>query len=700
MQDKTLRARIKLLTALLIVLAAITSVLTNAVTFDIPEELKGWAWLLLGFIVLVTVLGTWHIADLQERREAKSKMQGRPPSYARKVFLKNLRRLYVTPRLKETLYSKTPVRLHLRGVMDTGDERLADRNSIKARYDSAAGRLLILGAPGAGKTTLLLELAEVLINEAESSDDDKKPLPIFLHLLSWAEKQEPFEDWLVTELWDKYAVSDNIARAWVNQGKLCLLLDGLDEVAAEHRAKCVAAIYAYLRKYTVPTVVCSREAEYKALAPNVKLLTPVLLTPLVIRPLTDAQIDAFLAPADEAVRVAYRKLHDDGDINQRNRFRTPLMLEVLVVTYGQKSAQDLKEEGIPSTEHDVWKAYVHHMVAVHRVEEHKVNEQREDEVRPLNTPYNIQQVERWLVWLATYMHQRRQSEFYVEKLQPDWLSGWAELSYKALARLLSGLGGGLFIGGAFAFLFGRVGDLNLALAGGLLFWLFSAAIFAVAYGVDRIEPSEGFRFSRSGVREGMIKAIVSSLFSPVGLWVVVGMLYGLLTRRFDELAGALIVWLIVWLIVGILGGLRKGLAIEPIEDADRLRPNQGIWQSARNGLRAIVLVCVILVVAGAVLGALWHQGIDGLRGGAALGLFLGIVLAPLTGMVGGWQACLLHMVLRLVLSCNGSMPANYVRFLDYASERILLHKVGGRYIFMHRLLLEYFRSLDANSQRS
>ena len=43
----------------------------------------------------------------------------------------------------------------------------------------------------------------------------------------------------------------------------------------------------------------------------------------------------------------------------------------------------------------------------------------------------------------------------------------------------------------------------------------------------------------------------------------------------------------------------------------------------------------------------------------------------------------------------GSIPWNYPRFLDYAAERILLRKVGGGYIFVHRLLLEYFTSLDS-----
>ncbi len=43
------------------------------------------------------------------------------------------------------------------------------------------------------------------------------------------------------------------------------------------------------------------------------------------------------------------------------------------------------------------------------------------------------------------------------------------------------------------------------------------------------------------------------------------------------------------------------------------------------------------------------------------------------------------------------MPWNYTRFLDDTARRILLRKVGGGYIFVHRLLLEYFASLDSTA---
>jgi uncharacterized BrkB/YihY/UPF0761 family membrane protein len=56
-------------------------------------------------------------------------------------------------------------------------------------------------------------------------------------------------------------------------------------------------------------------------------------------------------------------------------------------------------------------------------------------------------------------------------------------------------------------------------------------------------------------------------------------------------------------------------------------------------------------------------------------------------------ACIQHFTLRFILYRNGHTPWNYARFLDYAAERIFLRKVGGGYIFVHRLLQDYFASL-------
>jgi hypothetical protein len=108
-------------------------------------------------------------------------------------------------------------------------------------------------------------------------------------------------------------------------------------------------------------------------------------------------------------------------------------------------------------------------------------------------------------------------------------------------------------------------------------------------------------------------------------------------------------------------------------------PNQEIKKSARHSL--------LIIAIGALFVLLFIPFSK-----------LGIILAATLGLAGafsfGGLACIQHIVLRFLLWRSGQLPWNLPRFLDYAAERILLCKVGGGYIFMHRLLLEYFAGLD------
>jgi hypothetical protein len=83
----------------------------------------------------------------------------------------------------------------------------------------------------------------------------------------------------------------------------------------------------------------------------------------------------------------------------------------------------------------------------------------------------------------------------------------------------------------------------------------------------------------------------------------------------------------------------------------------------------------------------------GLLFGLGSGLVLGLGGALLGGLRFGGHACLRHFALRLVLWQKHLAPLHYVRFLDYATARIFLRKVGGGYVFIHRMLLEYFAAL-------
>ena len=65
----------------------------------------------------------------------------------------------------------------------------------------------------------------------------------------------------------------------------------------------------------------------------------------------------------------------------------------------------------------------------------------------------------------------------------------------------------------------------------------------------------------------------------------------------------------------------------------------------------------------------------------------------LLGLFYGGSNVIKHGLIRLMLWADGTIPWNYAQFLDYAAERILLRKVGGGYIFIHRLLQAYFANL-------
>ncbi|HEX2516457.1 MAG TPA: hypothetical protein VH257_17250, partial [Chloroflexota bacterium] len=51
--------------------------------------------------------------------------------------------------------------------------------------------------------------------------------------------------------------------------------------------------------------------------------------------------------------------------------------------------------------------------------------------------------------------------------------------------------------------------------------------------------------------------------------------------------------------------------------------------------------------------------------------------------------------LRVVLWRTGALPLDCVPFLDYGVKRVLLRRVGGGYMFVHRLLQEHFATAGA-----
>ncbi|WP_201366235.1 TIR domain-containing protein [Dictyobacter formicarum] len=528
--------------------------------------------------------------------------------------------------------------------------------SIVEVYDEADGALLILGEPGSGKTTLLLQLARTLLDRAEANE--RLPIPVVFNLSSWVQKQGPLTRWLVEELKIRYRVPHQVGQRWIETNQILPLLDGLDEVPPEVRATCVEAITAYEDKHSEQVdafpVVCCRSQEYQVLPVPLPVQRAVSVLPL-----RDEQIDQYLSSSGGRLDGLQQALREDADLYALAH--RPLMLNVFTLAYQGVAAEELlvgltQEQRIQQ----IFGRYVGRMLSRRR---------------PL-PPWMQQDFLSWLASLASYAHRQQQTVLMVEDLQPAWLTGRRRSWYRWSLRLVVGLYFGLF--------FGLLGALYFVLSVGLSFWLSGMLLSGLLGGLGSgLAFWLGFEGSADTIRPAEVvtwswKNMLQRLYLGLGA----GLLFGLI-------AGLSLGWpggLLLGLLVGLLGGFGAGFSQGQLAERTYPTPNEGIWRSAKNGLLVGLFAGpVFALTLGLVLGRFGK-----LNEGLLAGIGIGLVGALLFGLFSFIQ----HFLLRFFLWRLNNLPWKLVPFLDEAAERLLLRKIGGSYLFAHRLLLEYFATLS------
>lgn len=511
--------------------------------------------------------------------------------------------------------------------------------------------LLILGEPGAGKTTTLLSLARRLLDRP---DRTHQRLPVVFNLSSWL--NGTIEQWLVKELNSKYQVPKTIGRRWVDEQQLLLLLDGLDEVVLDRRAACVEALNQFHQDYSPEMVVCCRIRDYEILPHKLQFQAA-----LYLRPLTDDQILTYLNRPNQGLTGLKSLLEQDAagqdaTTSLRSLARSPLILNIMVLTYQGVSSEEILQLG----QHQEHRDYQHQLFDAYI--------QRMLEQRPPGA-YRPEQIKEWLRSLAQRLVTTSQTVFLIERMQPDWLQPrlrWiyvAELwcSFFAIATLL----------GAQVLAHDRL--LLAVVLGGL--------ICSRIFGVSRITPAETLRWSWRQARNNLLLGL--TLGPPIGWSLKVGFGFmfgdGPCLLNGTCLANHSLIGLAFGATLGLTFGLIRGLSGKQVGNTSR--PNAGIWQSARNSTLFALVSMVTLYVPGFLLGntkaSFW----------AATGLAFGFA-------AGGGEALIKHTLLRVMLTISGATPWNYSKFLDYAVISIFLQRVGGGYMFVHRLLLEHFAALE------
>ena len=606
-----------------------------------------------GFEPLITVLAgiaalirSFSISDVHISIPTSEKTKSAREKRNRQSMLELVSNSWVKGVLEQSLHDEVLIELGLEERRDA----VLNRQGMKLQRPGHPNRQL---PPGTKVIDVFDEMGQTLLifgepgsgkttlllelardTIARAEEDPKRPIPVVFNLASWTDAKQPIADWLVDELKTKYYTPKKIASDWIENDDLLLLLDGLDEVLPERREACTCAINDFRHEHGLTPLVVCCRSNEYE-----TLSTRLNLKGAVtLRPLTKEQIDDYLDQIGLELAGLRTTLKDDPILYELAQ--TPLMLSIMTLAYRGMSIHGLQPlETVDARRKHIFDNYIERMF---KPRTHRTILDVFDDKRPDGERFSKERTIHWLSWLAKRIPQHGQTAFLIERMQPDWLPT------RAQQRIVTG-GVAVMITVSLWLLFGLLFGMVSGLFYGLLFGLFG-------YSKD-IRPIETLRFSWSKMRTELVG-------TKLLVWLLAGLFFGL---AFGLLGG-----LSLWLFCGMLSGMISG------EIVARTFPNEGIHRSVRSAL------------------------LFGMFSGLLVWLLAGVPIGPLLGLLFGLLfgglACTQHIVLRIMLWRNGSAPLNYARFLDCAAERIFLRKVGGGYIFVHRLLMEYFASLEPEEE--
>ncbi len=648
----------------------------------------------------------------------------------RYAMMENVRKFWIEGVLENSLHDTAMIDLGMKpesGAVDNhwdtlirtpfGEESHTDE-SIANLFDLMNGKLLILGDPGSGKTTTLLNLARDLLLRAEV--DEQHPIPVVFNLSSWSENQPPLTEWLIEELNGKYQVPRKVGTQWIENDEVLLLLDGLDEVAENVRDACVQAINSYRSEHGfVDVVVCSRIKDYEALTGQLKLNGAI-----VIQPLADAQIIQYLDGLGTDVAVVRELITRDTQL--RELAQSPLMLSIMVLAYRGKSADDIPDfDNVEAQRQHLFDVYVERMF------DRRIGEK----------PYKREETRHYLGWLARQMKQQAKSVFHIEEMQPSLLpsslmatyyafmrlmmiprmfvvyaiAGWLIASNSILSQPINSIGLGIF-GAITGWIFSLrreywikpqahilsgivlciatilslaenslslvevVGSILIGIAGVGANYLSGRLFDQVGNDINHIVPKEQFRISVDAIKPHIgIVGFIFGAFLPVGATLILNPSAGVV----DYIASSIT--------SGLAGSIFFTVFTALVSErvSMRIEPNEGIKRSLRNGFTMMHIVAPLF-------GLVVFAGFPSLTIPVAVtfGLGMFVIFWYASFIFYGGFVYEQHYVLRFLLHRAGCIPTNMMKFLDYSASLVLMRKVGGGYIFIHRYLLEYFADLE------
>lgn len=182
----------------------------------------------------------------------------------------------------DNLQTLNPIEFDRVGLGEIDQPQIPGMQAVKTY-----SKLRVLGKPGVGKTTFLKHLA-IQCNRGEFA---AQQVPVFITLRDFAEESREngrvsllnyiCQAWLIVGITDP-----SVLKTLLKEGRLLLLLDGMDEVLNQDSAKVLKEIRKFSEKYHKNQFVIScRTAAQKLQLPG--------FTDVEIAPFTQAQIETF-----------------------------------------------------------------------------------------------------------------------------------------------------------------------------------------------------------------------------------------------------------------------------------------------------------------------------------------------------------------------------------------------------------------------
>jgi hypothetical protein len=628
---------------------------------------------------VITRITNFFAGDTEQQRARRN----------RRAMLELVKNTWIKGVLERSLYNEVLIELGIEElpgaidyrwdmqiqIPDKSIRRLPPGASMIQVFHEMNGAMLILGSPGAGKTTMLLELARDTITRAEQ--DSAEPIPVVFHLSSWSGEQFSFANWLIEELKEKYLIPEKIARPWLEDDDLLVLLDGLDEVPFVQRDNCVKAINDFRQRYLVQLAICSRISDYEALTSQLKLNGAI-----VIQELTSQQIDQYFEEIGINQSAVLETLGNDA---YREFTRSPLMLSVLATAYQEIQKSEFKSlDTVQSQRSRLFDIYINKMLTRQRKDRH----------------YTLDETTNWLAWLAKNLSLHNQSVYQLEQMQPSWIPmSLSRMSYFLISRLpgvlLLILGIGLITTLPFLAAFSGIVLLGI---------LVGVAILQKADHDIHVNQVYSWRWKRGargafiGILLGVLLQILSFFLSNRTIcFNLLSIVVALLPPESVKYCFSIgVAWSPLYtFILGAIGAIIGGLSSRILESNSGA--NQGIRLTLRNAINNGLLIGLI---ASLIFGVDVVLDVTAIKDLPTLQITTGNLLNNMliggiyTGLVAflwhGGQNAIRHYTLRAILVLTKATPAHFIHFLDHCVDLIFLRRVGGGYIFVHRLLMEHF----------